>query len=95
VNFIEAVEGIGQHLKTFAVEAAAKVEQELPMVQQLAQQASANPAVVALLSAVHLPEVPELLQALANEITQIEASLAAAKAQGAAAVPAADPAPAA
>lgn len=83
MNFIEAVEGIGQHLKTFATEAAAKVEQELPVVQELAQQAASNPAARALFSAVHLSAAPELLQALADTIAKIEDGLAAAHAAGA------------
>lgn len=84
MNVLEAVEGIERHLKEFAVSAAQKIEEELPVVGNLAQQAAANPAVQALLAAVHLPQAPELLQALADEVTKIEAALAAAHAAGAA-----------
>jgi hypothetical protein len=96
MDVLQAVESIGRHLKDFAVEAAAKVEQELPVVQQLAQQASANPAVAALLAAVHLPEAPEVLAELASTIAKIDAALGAAKAvaqQPAPEAPADDAAP--
>lgn len=82
-NFIEAMEAIGQHLRNFAAEAAAKVEQELPVAEQFARQAASNPAAIALFSTVHLQQAPELLQALADTITKIEAGLAAAHAAGA------------
>lgn len=80
MDVLQAVESIGRHLKDFAEQAAAKVEQELPVVQQLAQQASANPAVAALLGAVHLGEAPEVLAELASTIAKIDAALGAAKA---------------
>jgi len=80
MDVLQAVESIGRHLKDFAEQAAAKVEQELPVVQQLAQQASANPAVAALLTAVHLPEAPEVLAELASTIAKIDEALGAAKA---------------
>lgn len=92
MDVLQAVENIGRHLRDFAEQAAAKVEGELPVVQQLAQQAAGNPAVTALLTAVHLPQAPELLQALADEVTKIEAALAAAHAAGAASVQAGPPA---
>jgi hypothetical protein len=79
------------------VDAGAKVEGELPIVQQLAQQAAGNPAAIALFSTVHLQQAPELLQALADTIGKIEAGLAAAHAAGAqeATAPAEPPADAA
>jgi hypothetical protein len=82
MSLTEAWQNIEQHVKSFAESAAQVIEQELPVVGKLAEQASANPAMVALLSAVHLPQAPELLAALADTINKIEEGLAAAKAAG-------------
>lgn len=84
MDVLQAVEGIKQHIEQFARSAAEKLEQELPVVGNLAQQASGNPAIVALLNAVHLPEAPEYLEALAAEIGKIDQALADAKAKAAA-----------
>jgi hypothetical protein len=95
MEVIQAVENLRQHFEDFLTSAKEKVEQELPVVGNLAQQASANPAVTALLSAVHLGEAPELLAELAQTIIKIDVQRAAAKAAGAAAAqqPPADPPP--
>lgn len=83
MDVLEAVKGLEQHFTAFFASAKEKVEQELPVLGNLAQQASTNPAVTALLNAVHLPEAPELLQGLADEIGKIDQALADAKAAGA------------
>lgn len=77
------VHGIEEHLRSFLESAKQVAEVHLPQVQALAEQASGNPAVMALLNAVHLPGAPELLQGLADEIGKIDQALADAKAAGA------------
>lgn len=84
MGFIESVENIGQHLKTFAEDAALKIEQDLPVVAAAAQQMASNPAFAALADAAHLNAAPEMLAALAEWITKADSALAAAKAAGAA-----------
>jgi hypothetical protein len=95
MGFMESVQNIEQHLKTFAEDAAAKLEQDLPVVAGVASQLASNPAFAALSAAAHLNAAPELLASLADWIAKADAGLAAAKAQGAAeaqqaAVPAAE-----
>jgi hypothetical protein len=84
MDFMQAVDNIKQHLETFAAEAKAKLEQELPVIAEVATKTASNPAFDALASAVHLGQAPELLQALAGYITAAESALAASKAAGAA-----------
>lgn len=84
MDIVQAFQNVEQHVRDFAASAGQVIERELPVVGKLAQQASSNPAMIALLSAVHLPEAPELLAALADTINKIEAGLAAAKEAGAA-----------
>lgn len=85
MDVLQAVQNIGRHLKDVAEQAAAKVAEELPVVQQLAQQASGNPAVMALLGAVHLGEAPELLAEIAQTVIRMDEALGNAKAAAAAA----------
>jgi hypothetical protein len=94
MDLVQAVKNIEQHLEAVAADAKVKLEQDLPVLATWAQSASTNPAVAALSTAVHLPEVPEVLQVLADTITKIDAALGAAKAQGAAAAEAAAAPPA-
>ena len=94
IDIVAAVENIRQHLEAVKADAEAKLVQDLPGLASWAQSAASNPAVAALSAAVHLPEVPEVLAALADFIAKADAALGAAKAQGAAeaAQPAAEPA---
>lgn len=80
----QAVENIRLHLEAVKADVVAKLEQDLPTIAGWAHAASQNPAVEALSVAVHLPEAPEVLAALADFITKADAAIGAAKAQGAA-----------
>ena len=84
MDIVEAVNGLKQHLEQFAESAKEKLEQELPVVADIAGKTAANPAFAALAAAVHLGEAPELLQVIADVISKADAALAASKAQGAA-----------
>lgn len=84
MDIVQAVENIRQHLETFAAEAKAKLEQELPVAAAFANAAASNPAFVALSSAVHLNAMPEVLQLAADYITKLDQTIGAAKAAGAA-----------
>lgn len=81
---IQALENLGAHLKAEFESVKTRVEDDLPVVAQFVQQASANPVVAAISQAVHLPEAPEVLAVLADMIAKADAALGAAKAQGAA-----------
>ena len=84
IDIVAAVENIRQHLEAVKADAEAKLVQDLPGLASWAQAASTNPAVAALSAAVHLPEAPEVLAALADFINKADAAIGAAKAQGAA-----------
>jgi len=85
VDIVQAVENIRQHLEAVVADAKAKLEDDLPHVQQWAQQAASNPAVAALAAAVHLPEAPAALEALAGFIGAVDMAIGNAKAAAAAA----------
>jgi hypothetical protein len=80
----QAVENIRLHLEAVKADVVAKLEQDLPTIAGWAHAASQNPAVEALSVAVHLPEAPEVLAALADFITKADAAIGAAKEAGAA-----------
>lgn len=84
MDIVEAVNGLKQHLEQFAESAKEKLEQELPVVADIASKTAANPAFQALAAAEHLSGAPELLQTIADIIVKADAALAASKAQGAA-----------
>lgn len=84
MDIMQAVAGIEQHFEAFVASAKEKIEQELPVLGDLAQKTASNPAFAALTAAVHLSEAPEVLQVIADMITKMDASIAAAKAAGAA-----------
>lgn len=79
-----AFASVEQHFEAFAASVKEKLEQDLPVLGEFVQKASTNPVTVAIASAVHLPEAPEVMQALADDIAKIDAALGAAKAAGAA-----------
>lgn len=83
MDIAQAVQNIRQHLEAVKADVEAKLEQDLPGLESWAHAASANPAVAALSAAVHLPEVPEVLQGLAAFIASVDAALGAAKAAAA------------
>lgn len=87
----EAVRSIEQHFAAFLASAKEKLEQDLPVLASTAAAAESNPVVLAVAQAAHLPEVPELLSAVAGFLTAVDAALGAAKA--AAVQPAAEPQP--
>lgn len=92
-----AFASVEQHFESFAASVREKLEQDLPVLGEFVQKASTNPITVAIAAAVHLPEAPELMQGLADDIAKIDAALGAAKAAGAAAAlapPPAEPDPA-
>jgi len=60
------------------------LEQDLPALASFATTAASNPVTVAIASAVHLPEAPEVLEMLAGLITKADAALGEQKAAGAA-----------
>jgi hypothetical protein len=100
MSLADAWQNIEQHLKADAESVKARIEQDLPEVGRLVQDAASNPVTMALSAAVHLPQAPEVLQVFADMIAKADAALGAAKAAGAAEaqqaapeVPA-DPAPA-
>jgi len=84
MSLAEAWANIEQHIRASAESAAARVEQDLPVLAGFVSEAASNPVTVALAGAVHLPEAPEVLQVIADMITKADAALAAAKAAGAA-----------
>jgi hypothetical protein len=92
VSLLESVKSVEQHFADFLASAREQMEQHLPEIGQVAEQAAGNPALAALLGAVHLPQAPALLQALASTINEIEAGLKAAHEAGQAAAPPAEPA---
>lgn len=84
MSLAEAWQNIEQHVKSVAESAAARIEGDLPAVAHFVQEASSNPVLLALAQAEHLNALPEGLTLAANFIQGLEASLAAAKAAGAA-----------
>jgi hypothetical protein len=84
VDIVQAADGLRQHFEAFIASAKEKLEEELPVIGGFAEKTAANPAFAALASAVHLPEAPEALAALADLITKWDSALGAAKAAGAA-----------
>lgn len=92
MSFAEAWSNIETHLKADAESVAQRVEQDLPAVASFIQGASANPVLIAISAAAHLPEAPEVLAVIADFIVKTDAALGAAKAAAAAAVPAEQPA---
>lgn len=86
-NLKAKLEGVEETIKEH-------LEQDLPVVAEYAQKEASNPAIAALASAVHLGEVPEFLQTIADLVTKADAAIASSKAQGAAEATAAASAPA-
>jgi len=84
MDIMQAAEGLRQHFEAFAASAREKLEQELPVVADVAAKTAANPAFAAMAAAVHLGEAPEVLQVIADFITKTDAAIAAAKVAGAA-----------
>jgi hypothetical protein len=84
MDLMAAVANIRQHLEAVKADVEAKLEQDLPQVEQWAHAASTNPAVAALSAAVHLPEAPEALAALAGFINAVDTAIGNAKAAAAA-----------
>ena len=85
MGFTESWQNIEQHLKASAESSLARVEQDLPSVAQVIQEAAANPVVVAIAQAEHLEGATEFLGTVAGMITAFDKQLAAAKAAAAAA----------
>lgn len=81
----QAVESIKEHFEAFVKSAEEKLEQDLPKVEETVTAAESNPVVQAVSAAVHLPEVPDLLSALASFVTVVDGALGKAKEAGAAA----------
>jgi len=84
MDIVQAAENLRAHFETFAADAKAKLEQELPVVADVAARTASNPAFAALTAAVHLGDAPEVLATIADIITKTDAALGAAKAAGAA-----------
>lgn len=84
MNVPEAVAGVKQHLEAFVASAKEKLEQELPVLADLADKAAVNPALAAILSATHLTEVPVFLETIAKLVTDADNAIATSKAAGAA-----------
>ena len=84
VSLIEAWQNIENHLKADAESVAQRVENDLPEVAKFLGDAAQNPVLLALGQAAHLTALPEGLTMVANFIQGVDASIAAAKAQGAA-----------
>jgi len=77
-------ESLKQHFETIEAEVKSKLENDLPVVAEYAQKEASNPAIAALAAAVHLGEVPEFLQTIADMVTKADAAIAQSKAAGAA-----------
>lgn len=92
------ISDLKQHFETAEADAQKFLTGHLPELAGLADKAASNPALAAILSAVHLGEVPEFLQTIADLVTKADSAIAQSKATGAAeataaaAVPPADPA---
>jgi hypothetical protein len=91
------VANLKQHFENLKTDADAFLEQHLPELASLADKASTNPALNAILNAVHLQEVPSFLETIAKLVTDADAAIASSKAAGvaegtaAAAAPPAEP----
>lgn len=81
----QSYQNLKAHLEAEYESVKARIEQDLPEVGKVVQDAAQNPVTAALAAAVHLPEAPEVLQVIADVITTADAALGAAKAAGAAA----------
>lgn len=84
MDVMQSVENIKTHLESFAHDAVAKLEQDLPVVADVASKTASNPVFAALAAAVHLNAAPEALATLAQMIQTMDAALGNAKAAGAA-----------
>jgi len=84
MDIAQAVQNIRQHLEAVKADVEAKLEHDLPGIESWAHAASQNPAVAALSAAVHLPEAPEALAALASFIGAVDTAIGNAKAAAAA-----------
>ena len=80
----QSYQNLKAHLEAEYESVKARIEQDLPEVGKVVQDAAQNPVTAALAAAVHLPEAPEAMQAVADLIVKWDAALGAAKAQGAA-----------
>ena len=85
MSLADAWQNIENHIKADAESVKARLEQDLPEVGKFVSDAASNPVTVALAAAVHLPEAPEVLAVIADQIAKFDAALGAAKAAGAAA----------
>ena len=81
----DAWQNIVQHVRAVEESAKARLEQDLPEVEQFFASAAASPVTAALSAAVHVPEAPEALQLVASFIQQLDGMLAAQKAAAASA----------
>lgn len=82
MDIVQAAENLRNHFESLVRDAQAKLEQELPVVADVAQKTASNPAFAALTAAVHLGDAPEVLQSIADIITKADTALGAAKAAG-------------
>jgi hypothetical protein len=87
------LEDFGAKAKAYAEDAADWAENKLPAVSGWLDKAAANPAVDAVLNAVHLS--PDALSVIAGLVTKMDAEIAQLQEAAASAQAAAQPAPAA
>lgn len=80
----QSYQNLKAHLEAEYASVKDRIEQDLPEVGKLVSDAAGNPVTIALAASVHLPEAPEVMQAVADLIVKWDAALGAAKAQGAA-----------
>lgn len=84
MDIVQAAENLRNHFEAMVRDAQEKLEQELPVVADVATKTASNPAFAALTAAVHLGDAPEVLASLADVITKADTALGNAKAAGAA-----------
>jgi hypothetical protein len=82
MDLTSMVDAFKTHFENAEAEAKTFLEQHLPVLADLAQKASVNPALAAILGAAHLNEVPEFLATIADLVTKADTAIESAKAQG-------------